>query len=208
MATKSWPYVSIDGDRKTTAADEAKGYDMFIGSGVVPGMGGELAVTQTVDEMSVNIASGKAVITGHRYEQDEATTLSVDAGSAQPRIDIIALESNANTPVRAARFVIVKGTPSASPQPPSLTNDAAIQQQEYARLLIPAGAVNLNGATLLDNRVWAKGRHTHVISGITGLQGALDGKQAALSVDRTRSISYGTGNPSGGNDGDIYIKYE
>jgi hypothetical protein len=35
MATKSWPYVSIDGDRKISAADEAEGYDMFVPSAVM-----------------------------------------------------------------------------------------------------------------------------------------------------------------------------
>jgi hypothetical protein len=179
MATKSWPYVSIDGDRKTTAADEAKGYDMFVGSGVVPGMGGELTVTKVPDTMSVSIANGNAIISGHRYVQDEAITLNLETGSAQPRIDIVALESNANTPVREVRFVVVKGTPATSPQPPSLTSDAAIQQQEYARLVIPAGAANLNSATLTDNRVYASGRHIHSVADIAYLQGLLDGKAAA-----------------------------
>jgi hypothetical protein len=186
MATKSWPYVSIDGDRKTTAADEAKGYDMFVGSGVVPGMGGELAITKIADTMSISIADGNAVVAGRRYIQDTAITLNVDPGSAQPRIDIIALESNANTPVREARFVVVKGTPAFTPQPPSLTNDAAIQQQEYARLVIPAGAANLNSATLTDKRAYASGRHSHAVADVANLQSTLDGKAEA---SHTHSIS-------------------
>lgn len=245
MSIKSWPYVSIDGDRKITAADEAEGYDVFVQSGVVPTLGAELAVGKVPDTMNVVIAPGKAVIAGHRYIQPDDITLTLDGGDANPRIDIVALESNKNTLIRATRFVVVKGTPSASPSAPDLIADAAVQQQEYARVLVPAGAANLNGATLTDTRKMARGRHDHELATITGLQTALNdkansshnhnatnitagtlplgrggtgatsasgartsiGAEAVLNVDQKRKITISSSNPSGGSNGDIWIKY-
>ena len=227
MAIVSFPYVSIDGDRKITAAQEAEGYDMFLQSGVVP-IGDELLVSKVPDTLNVSIAAGKAVISGHRYIQPDAVILSFDQGDVSPRIDIVALESNANTPARTAQFVIVKGTPATSPVAPELTNDAAVQQQEYAQIVIPAGAQSLNSATLTDKRVYARGRHnhdannvdglqvvldnkaakshTHEIDNITGLLNALNSKESLLPIDRKRKITISTSNPSGGADGDIWLK--
>jgi hypothetical protein len=304
MAVISWPYVSIDGDRDVTASDEAQGYDLFVASGVVPGIRDELGVTKVSGALQVSIGAGAAIIAGRRYMQDEAITLTVDAGDAQPRIDIIALESNANTPVRAAQFVVIKGTPAASPTAPELTVTDAVVQQAYARLTIPASAQNLNSATLTNVREYATGRHshdianvmglqteinslqsaingkantshthtianvtnlqttlngkaesshthtianvtslqttlngksntththnalyyteseidtklngkansshTHTISNVTGLQTALNGKQDSLDSDRRRKITISTSNPSGGSNGDIWLKY-
>lgn len=48
----------------------------------------------------------------------------------------------------------------------------------------------------------------HNISNITGLQAALDGKQGSLPVENRRKITFGTAEPTGGVDGDIYHQYE
>jgi len=250
MAIKSWPYTNISGDRKTTASDEADGYDIFVGSGVVPGYLNGLAVTKVAGAMQVSVNTGAAVLAGHRAISDAAATVALDTGSAQPRIDIIVIESNENTDVRAAQFVAVKGTPAASPSPPALTQTAAVWQLPLAQILIPAGAANLDGATLTDVRAYAEGRHmhsvdeligltealaakanashthaisnvtnlqttldgkaaashTHSISNVTGLQTALDGKEPTLASDRKRKITISSSDPSGGADGDVWIK--
>jgi len=252
MAIKGWPYTSVSGDRKVSASDEADGYDIFVGSGVVPGYLNGLAVTKVTGAMQVAVNTGAAVLAGHRAINDSAATVSLDSnsGSGQPRIDIIVFESNENTEVRAPRFVAVKGTPAASPSPPALTQTSAVWQLPLAHVLIPAGAANLDGATLTDVREYAEGRHmhsvdeligltealaakanashthaisnvtnlqttldgkaaashTHSISNVTGLQTALDGKEPTLASDRKRKITISSSDPSGGADGDVWIK--
>lgn len=49
--------------------------------------------------------------------------------------------------------------------------------------------------------------NAHAIANINGLQTALNGKQAALPIENRRKITYGTANPTGGVDGDIYFQY-
>ena len=245
MAIKSWPYVSIEGDRKVTAGEFAQGYDLISASGVVPGFLNELAPSKVSGTLNVNVDTGAALVGGRWYVQDESEQVTLDAGSAQPRIDIIAVESNSNTPVRASRLVVIKGTPAASPVAPALTNTSAISQIELCRVLVPASAVTLDNATLTGTRTYVSGRHAHQVSEITGLQSALNGKaasshnhsasdinagtlpltrggtgatsaaaarealgaEAVLSSDRKRKITISTSNPSGGTDGDVWIKY-
>ena len=261
MAEKSWPFVSVEGDRKVPASDEAQGYDLFVASGVVPGIEDELAPEKVADTMSVQVNPGAGIVTGHRYILDAADTVTLANGEANARIDLVVLESNANTPVRAVQLAVVKGTAAASPVAPALTWDSAVQQIELARVHVPAGATTLNAATLTDMRRYATGRHTHdlvdtttgtlpITRGGTGKTTASDarsalgaaaashnhpasditsgaipitrggtgatsasaarsalGAEAVLDSTRKRKITYGTANPSGGENGDIYIKY-
>ena len=188
MATKSWPYVSIAGDRKITAADFAQGYDLISASGVVPGFLNELVPSKVIDSLKVRVGTGAALVGGRWYVQDEPERTTLDMGDAQPRIDIIAVESNSNTPVRASRLVVIKGTPAASPVAPALTNTSAITQIELCRVLVPANATTLSSATLTDTRTYVSGRHAHDLEDITGLQGALNGKASATHTHTPSSI--------------------
>lgn len=229
MAIKSWPYVSVEGDRKITAGDEALGYDLFAESGIVPDYLDEFIPAKVAGAMNVSVGTGAAVIAGHRMINDAAASVTLSAGGAQPRIDIVVAESNANTSVRACRFAVVEGTPGAAPEVPTLTESAALWQIPLATVSVPAGALTLDSATITDSRVYTQGRHehaattitglqaaldgkaaashTHAISAITGLQAALDGKQSTLDADRVRKVTISTSSPSGGSDGDIWLKY-
>lgn len=53
---------------------------------------------------------------------------------------------------------------------------------------------------------YAAASHTHTISNVSGLQTALNGKEPTLAVDRKRKITISSDDPSGGADGDIWIK--
>ena len=64
MAIKSYPYVSIDGDRKVTAAEEAQGYDLFVGTGVVPGVENELVCAKVAGTLDITVGAGGAIIGG------------------------------------------------------------------------------------------------------------------------------------------------
>lgn len=52
----------------------------------------------------------------------------------------------------------------------------------------------------------ASSAHGHAIADITGLQTAIDGKEPTLATERKRKITISANNPSGGEDGDIWIK--
>lgn len=162
MSTIYFPFTSVGGDRKVTAFQEAQGFDMFVSSGVVESAPGDLEdtleVTAVPDAMQVSVAIGKAVILGHRLITDAATTLTLDTGGAQGRIDVIVAESNRNNDVRAARLLVVKGTEGASPSPPALTETDSVYQIPLAWVSVPAGATTLNAATITDKRTASRPR--------------------------------------------------
>ena len=161
MAVTSFPYVSVDGDRKVTAKTESQGFDLLSSSGVIPNFLNSLAVTKISNTKNLSVNTGGAIIYGHRMVSDAAETLTGIGASALPRIDIIALESNENTDVRACRFVIVQGNAGSTPSPPELTQTSSVFQIPLAQILIPGGVADYNTATLTDTRTYTQGRHAH-----------------------------------------------
>ena len=184
MGIISFPYIGIltdemdpeTGDRKVSAGEYADGFDLLVTSGVVPGYGDELAPSKEAGTMDVLVEAGAAIIAGHFIISDAQESVAIDAGDAQPRIDIVVCESNESAGVRAGRFTVVKGTPGAVPEAPALTNTGGIEQLAIAQIAVPALAANLNSATLTDARVELNGRHTHDYTEIAGLVAALGAK--------------------------------
>ena len=219
MATKSWPYVSIDGDRKITAGDVAQGFDLISASGVVPGFLNELMPSKVTGSLNVQVDTGAALVGGHWYTQDAPEQVALDAGDSLPRIDVVAVESNSNTPVRAGRLVVIKGTPSASPVAPELTNTGAVSQIELCRVLVPASATTLDSATLTDTRTFVTGRHTHILSFRLGGDGTIFwdavNKVAILQLTGCQPVQLApvvlgtSANPPAGTypKGTLYIQY-
>jgi hypothetical protein len=153
---------------------------------VAVGILNELSAAVVADTLTVNVNTGSAIVNGHFIISDAVSPITVSAGNPQPRIVVIAIESNENTGVRAGRLIVVQGTPAANPSAPALTTSGGIYQTALYQLLVPANAANLNSATLTDVRAFCNGRHLHGISGVSGLQTALESK-AALS--HTHAIS-------------------
>lgn len=189
MSILSFPYISIlstpgdptTGDRFISAGEFAQGFDLIMSSGVVYGKLNELAPAKVAGTLNVSIDTGAAYIEGHFIINDASTTVTLDAGDAQPRIDVVVCESNESSGVRAGRFTVVKGTPAGSPVAPALTNDGSIEQIALAEIEVPALAASLDTATLTDGRAYAEGRHVHSYTDIDGLAAQLSAKLNSAS---------------------------
>lgn len=71
---------------------------------------------------------------------------------------------------------------------------------------VTASAVSFNGsANITLTTAIADGALS--IAKTSGLQTALDAKEPTLDADRKRKITISTSDPSGGSDGDIWMKY-
>ncbi len=162
MAIKSYPYSSVDGDRKITASDEAKRLDLIAGSGIIFDVPTSFECSKLAGTMNINVAAGSALVAGHGIISDATETVEISASdSAYSRIDVIALESNTNTDIRAGRVVVIKGTAAATPIEPTLSTEAGVTQIKLAKILIPASISSLSTATLTDLRAASVGKHTH-----------------------------------------------
>jgi microcystin-dependent protein len=170
MAIKSYPYSSVDGDRKITASDEAKRLDLIAGSGIIFDDATSFECSKVAGTMNVNVSAGSALVAGHGIISDATETVEISASdSTYSRIDVIALESNTNTDIRAGRVVVIKGIASATPVEPALSTEAGVAQIKLAKILIPASISSLSTATLTDMRMASVGKHKHSKAQITGV---------------------------------------
>jgi hypothetical protein len=106
-------------------------------------------VTTNVSSLFLNIEAG-ILLTGEGVRIEETAALpnevQIDAGSAQPRIDLVVCQhkfSNLNTP---AAYSVIKGTPAASPVPPPVPPDypsGSVFTQILATITVPALAAEI-----------------------------------------------------------------
>lgn len=132
--------------------------------GVVPGMGGALAVTQNgVPNMSVNVASGQAYIPGtegtkqatYVVVNDASKNITISAADgSNPRIDLIVAkvqDSLYSGATNTWSLVTVTGTPSGTPAAPTAPANSIV----LARVAVAAGVTSIVTANITDYRFYA-----------------------------------------------------
>jgi hypothetical protein len=189
MAILSYPYTSLEGDRKYTAAELARAAATLTTSGIVPVTNSFLCAI-VPGSMNISIEPGEARIEGHEIVSDEQEIVTLSLGNAtNPRIDLVVLESNESTGVRAARIIVLEGTPSSDPVVPTLTQETGLWQEALCSIRVPAGATTLNTATLTDLRSFCIGKHRHAITDVPGLEAALNAKANASHGHSISNVS-------------------
>lgn len=151
MAIISYPYTSVNGDRKVTASQMAEGLGAIATSGVSTN-DGDLLCSKVADSMQVSVAPGKAFIAGHFISVNAAETVALVSGGAEARTDIVVLESFSGTDALHSREAFIN---VVSELP---TDDTKIP---LCSVYVPAGATNLNSAILTDMRAFSYGKHKH-----------------------------------------------
>lgn len=142
MTVTSGFFNAVASDRLYDATQFGKIFDGLILDGVYLGVGEALVPRPTSPTTrAVLVPPGRAWFDHSWTLNDADLTLAIDAPDATyNRIDIVALETNFNTGVRANSIKIVKGTPSANPVPPTLTRSSLLNQYPLAHVLVKVGA--------------------------------------------------------------------
>lgn len=141
-------YNSLNNDRIYDAVQMSSIFDGIISDGVYQSIGTAMAVT-AADGLTVNVGIGRAWF-NHTWTLNDAIlplTLS-DADLLHPRIDAVILEVDASDNVRANEIKIVKGTPSATPARPTLTNTNTVHQYAIAYILVEANTTEIRQADI------------------------------------------------------------
>lgn len=150
-------------------ANDGAGSSLKPRGGVVPGEGAALAVSAPGGTMTVNVATGRAVIPGttsalqsaYTYLNDSTKAVTIAAAHATlaRRDIIIARVQDAAYAGAVNTFTaeVVAGTPAASPVVPATPASSIV----LAEILLPAGAggAAVTNGMITDRRVWtvAKG---------------------------------------------------
>lgn len=150
-------------DRVYLAQDFAKYFASFVGNGVFAEHANKLQVISTdIPSMAVTVSSGQGWINGYWYENTDNMQLSIDvADGVLSRIDSIVLRWGASE--RKIWLTVIKGTPSSSPQAPSIERSLDYFDLQLATVSIPAAASSITQAEITDTRPndsvcgWVKG---------------------------------------------------
>lgn len=119
--------------------------------GVIPGEGYQLQVYGDSSGMQVKVKSGQAWIKGHFFESTAEEILAIDAADpTNPRIDRVILRLDWND--NFIDLAVLKGTPAASPSPPTLTQSSSRWEISLAQVLVRAGAVTIAAGDVTDER--------------------------------------------------------
>lgn len=154
MAQRSRFFDSVTGDRVYGAEAWSEVINGLIGTGVVPTIGSELAVTQSNPAaLSVDVGLGVAFVDGYFFEvYSAAETLALAAADpTNPRIDRIIVRRSLTN--RTATLAVLAGVAAAVPAAPALTQDpAGTYEISLAQIAVAAGATSITDANITDER--------------------------------------------------------
>lgn len=141
-------YDSSSGDRVYNALQMSSIFDGIILDGVFSNVGDALDVIESTG-MEVTVSSGRAWFDHTWTYNDSGLDVTVDTADALlPRIDVVYLEVNKNSGVRANSIDILTGTPASSPVPPTLTKTSTIIQYALAHVYVGAGVTEIVQANI------------------------------------------------------------
>jgi len=143
-------YNSVAQDRLYNAIQVSQMFDGVIYDGVFEHVGNKFAVLENTG-MNINVSSGRSWFNYTWTYNDSALGLTVPTADAVlPRIDIVALEVNSETAVRANSIKVISGTPAGSPVPPTLVRTATINQYPLAHVAVGAGVTSIIQANITN----------------------------------------------------------
>ena len=154
MSIKSGFFNSLNNDRLYNAEDMSEYFEGLVSNGVYYTVGDALEVSAISGSMSVNVASGRAMIDCRWLRNTADTELEVSAASSTAtRVDSVAVKLD--TDAREMSLVVVTGGSTA----PDLVDTATVKWLRLANLVIAAGATQVTAVNDLrgsESCPWVK----------------------------------------------------
>lgn len=136
-------YDSLSSDRTYNAVQWSQIFDGIINDGVYASIGSKFFVSPNTG-MAVYVGTGRAWFNGTWTYVDAPYSITLDnADPLLPRIDVIYLEVNKDTGVRANKFDKLTGTPASSPVAPTLTETSTSWQYPIAHIYVGANVSSI-----------------------------------------------------------------
>lgn len=140
-------FDSVNGDRKYNANQMSEFYTGIANDGVFQHIDNGLAVSAGTG-LTVNVATGRALIQKKWVKNDAVLTKTISAASATyARIDAVVIRFSKSN--RNISIVVKDGTPAASPAAPSLTRNSDVYEMALAYVNVAANATSV---TVTDKR--------------------------------------------------------
>lgn len=143
-------YNSVTGDRLYDAIDMSRIFDGIILDGVYAAFGDSLMVVENTG-MNVAVGTGRAWFDHTWSYNDAEVVIAVPTADALlPRIDVVYIEINEDSGVRANEFNILEGTPATEPVAPTLTNTSTVHQYPLAHIEVAATVTAITQANIVN----------------------------------------------------------
>lgn len=151
-------------------------------SGVIKGFMSELAPFGDSSGRFVKVNSGQAWLQGTVFRSDAVEALAIAAnGSGQARIDRLVVRLNRTSYI--ADFVVLQGTPAASPSAPAISRDTQYYDLALAQIAVASGASTITAGNVTDERGNVA---------VCGFTGALAGAKQFIQVAERTSTGLQT----------------
>ena len=143
MSVTSGFFNSLNGDRKYNAEQMSSIFDGIIRDGVFASIGNVFQVKAAAGSR-VTIDTGKAWFNHAWVYNDALISLAVSQSELiLDRYDAVVIEVDHSDAVRAGSIKVIKGTPSSTPQYPTMANSEFVHQYPLAYVYVTAGATEV-----------------------------------------------------------------
>lgn len=152
MSITSGFFNSINGDRKYNAEDMSDLFEGILSDGILAKIGNKFALS-TNGTRSILIGTGKAWFNNRWIQNDSTYPADLPLSELMlDRFDAVVIEINANENVRAGTIKVIKGTPSSTPQYPTLVHTEEINQYPLCYVSVKANSQVVVMADIIDKR--------------------------------------------------------
>lgn len=148
MSVTSGFFNSINGDRKYNAEQMSAIFNGIINDGILANIGTAFSVKANVG-INVNIGIGRAWFNSTWLYNDTILPMTMDDSElVLDRIDAIVIEIDRSDAVRNGDIKKVNGTPSSSPQRPTMVHTNYVNQYPLAYIYRKAGSTEITQADI------------------------------------------------------------
>lgn len=170
MAMTSGFFNCIDGDRKYNARDISMYFNGLVSDGVFENLGGKLQVTADGTGMTVNVATGRALIDCQWFNNDAVETLTIEPAAIDSvRFDAVALRLDMTENGRKISLYVKKGENNHAVSQPDWT-------ENYKEIYLAIILVTKNLTAITQDNV-SDTRGTKYCPYVTGLIDQVDTAQ-------------------------------
>lgn len=145
-------------DRPNSAAQLRATFASLLANGIVSTRTSPMApeigfIVNPSEGMTISVNKGTCWINGSCGMEDSRRNFTLDAGTSQPRIDIIVLRWDNRQAARNIDVFVKKGSPSGDPITPALQRDSSVYELCVAKILVPANATKITAGNITDTRL-------------------------------------------------------
>lgn len=153
MAIKYGFFNSVAGDRAYSARDLEKTFNLIISDGIIANENGlsESLKVKYYSNLQLRVVAGNGIFGGHWMEMNADEIITIPTPHTQyTRIDSVVVRVDEDS--RTISLEYIQGTPSASPQAPTIQRSESVKEYRLANISVAANTTSVTQSNITDTR--------------------------------------------------------